>query len=426
MTEKAKNSNLKCSFCQKTQREVRKLIAGPSVYICNECVVSCKNMVKKMAEGPKLPQLELPTPHDIKKFLDAYVIGQDDAKKVLSVAVYNHYKRLNQTGVAQKVEVQKSNILLLGPTGTGKTLLAQSLAKMLKVPFTVVDATTLTESGYVGEDTESILQSLLAMADNNVEQAQRGIIYIDEIDKISRKGEGPSQTRDVSGEGVQQSLLKMIEGTKMSITPRGTKKYNQPENTIEIDTSNILFVCGGAFAGVESIIQRRIGKKQIGYGSTSTKLADKNIGEFLKHVEVADLVTFGLIPEFVGRLPVVATLNQVGEEDLIHILKRPKNALVKQYQKLFEMEGVALHFTEEALSAIAKQAIKRKSGARGLRSVIENHMLDIMYQVPFLEGIRACTITEKVFTEPDGKPELIFKSPPSPVKMPKSGATATA
>ena len=426
MTEKAKNSNLKCSFCQKTQREVKKLIAGPSVYICNECVVSCKNMVKKMADAPKLPQLELPTPHEIKHFLDAYVIGQDDAKKVLSVAVYNHYKRLNQTSVAQKVEVQKSNILLIGPTGTGKTLLAQSLAKMLKVPFSVVDATTLTESGYVGEDTESILQSLLSMADNNVEQAQRGIIYIDEIDKIARKGEGPSQTRDVSGEGVQQSLLKMIEGTKMSITPRGTKKYNQPENSIELDTSNILFICGGAFSGLESIIQRRIGQKQIGYGSSTTKLADKNVGEFLKHVEVADMVNFGLIPEFVGRLPVVATLNQVGEEDLIHILKRPKNALVKQYQKLFEMEGVALHFTEEALAAIAKQAIKRKSGARGLRSVIENHMLDIMYQVPFLEGIRACTITEKVFTQPDGKPELIFKKKKAatPSMAEKTGANA--
>lgn len=408
MTEKDNNKVLCCSFCLKDQKEVKKLIAGPSVYICNECVVHCRDIITKMSSKSDVPRLELPCPHKIKDYLDAYVIGQDHAKKVLSVAVYNHYKRLNENNDGQNVEIQKSNILLLGPTGTGKTLLAQSLAKMLQVPFTVIDATTLTEAGYVGEDTESILQNLLAMADNNIEKAQRGIIYIDEIDKIARRGEGPSSTRDVSGEGVQQSLLKMIEGTKMAVSPRGTKKFNQSENTVHLDTSNILFICGGAFSGLESLIQRRTGKKQIGFGSEKTKAIDSDSGEFFHFVKAEDLIQFGLIPEFVGRLPVVAPLNQVSEKDLVTILEKPKNALVKQYQKLFAMEGVSLNFTEEALKAIARLAIKRKSGARGLRSVIETAMLDIMYQVPFLEGIRSCTITENVFSEKGGKPELVF------------------
>jgi ATP-dependent Clp protease ATP-binding subunit ClpX len=398
MTKRDKNGLLKCSFCTKSQREVKKLIAGPTVYICDECVHLCNDIIAEDSSKRAVQEkIALPTPHEIKGFLDGYVIGQNDAKKVLSVAVYNHYKRINTHADGNPVEIQKSNILLIGPTGTGKTLLAQSLAKFLKVPFTVADATTLTEAGYVGEDVESIIQNLLAVADNDVEKAQKGIIYIDEIDKIARRSEGPSHTRDVSGEGVQQALLKLIEGSKANISPRGTKKYGQQEQGIQIDTSNILFICGGAFTGLETIIQRRVGKKSIGFGANvKPSTQNQGLGEILRDVGTEDLIMFGLIPEFVGRLPVVATLNDITEDDLFIILQEPKNALVKQYKKLFAMENVALNFTDDALRAIAEQAIKRKSGARGLRSVIETAMLDIMYHVPFMEGIKSCLVTRDV------------------------------
>lgn len=404
------SGNLQCSFCGKSQREVKKLIAGPTVYICDECIHLCNDIIAEEAqERTQHEQIDLPPPREIKEFLDRYVVGQDQAKKVLAVAVYNHYKRINSRGDNSGVELAKSNVLLVGPTGTGKTLLAQSLARFLKVPFTVADATTLTEAGYVGEDVESIIQNLLAAADNDIEKAERGIVYLDEIDKVARRGEGPSMTRDVSGEGVQQGLLKLVEGSKANITPRGSKKYGQQESTIQIDTSNILFICGGAFVGLEAIIERRIGKKSMGFGAEVRASAkNRRLGDTLREVVTQDLIHFGLIPEFVGRLPVTATLSDMSEDDLITILTQPKNALVKQYQKLFALEGVKLGFTDGALRATSREAIQRKAGARGLRAILEQAMLDIMYEVPYLDGVVECVITEEVITK-GGAPLLTYE-----------------
>jgi ATP-dependent Clp protease ATP-binding subunit ClpX len=412
--------NLSCSFCGKSQREVRKLIAGPTVYICDECIKLCNDIIAEENEKEDgKPVVSLPTPLEIKNFLDDYVIGQDFAKKVLSVAVYNHYKRIYQKkaparprpGVKspgpEDIEISKSNILLLGPTGSGKTLLAQSLARFLNVPFTIADATSLTEAGYVGEDVENIIQNLLHNADYDVEKAGRGIVYIDEIDKIARKGDSPSVTRDVGGEGVQQALLKIVEGTRANVTPRGGKKYNQQEY-IQVDTTNILFICGGAFHGIDGVIKRRVGEKGLGFGAKLAQREDRSVGELLKLVEPEDLMKFGMIPEFIGRLPVIATLNDLSEDDLVTILSTPKNALVKQYQKMFEMEKVKLTFTKEALRAIAKEAMRRHSGARGLRAIMEDAMLDIMYDVPYREGIKECRISDGVIMRREA-PQLVFE-----------------
>jgi ATP-dependent Clp protease ATP-binding subunit ClpX len=402
------HGNLSCSFCGKGQREVRKLIAGPTVYICDECIRLCNDIIAEEADREEgRPTVALPTPAEIKTFLDDYVVGQDRAKKVLAVAVYNHYKRVyarkaprpprpgQARAAVEDVELQKSNILLIGPTGSGKTLLAQSLARFLNVPFTIADATSLTEAGYVGEDVENIIQNLLHNADYDVEKAGRGIVYIDEIDKIARKGDTPSPTRDVGGEGVQQALLKIIEGTRANVTPRGGKKYNQQEY-IHVDTSNVLFIVGGAFCGLEQVIRRRVGVKGLGFGATIEQKEDVGLGALLAKVEPQDLTRFGLIPEFVGRLPVIATLSDLTEDDLVTILTQPKNALVKQYQKLFELEKVKLSFTRESLRATAREAMRRKSGARGLRAILENAMLDIMYDVPYREGVKECKITDGV------------------------------